>query len=1205
MSVSTIDAHTNTIARLESLYSELEKYNQFQANKVLELIEKVTRQEIMIGFAGHFSAGKSTMINHLVDHSILPSSPIPTSANIVKLSNGPEATIAYFSEHDPVKYEGSIDIKTIQAMCREGEKITGLDIQRPLTEIPSHVKILDTPGVDSTRDADRFITESSLHLMDYMFYVMDYNHVQSEVNLSFLLEMQQRQIPFAIIINQVDKHNEAELTFAQFQQSVKNSLDMWGIEPEHIFYTSLKEQTHSANQIEQVSETFRTVFKNASPNQMALHHASAIICESVSDYRSIYEEQMDTLYNQIGYDDQIIAEQEADETGSLLEAQKERIPKTREQFENRVLAFLSNAYLMPSELREYARLYLESMQPGFKVGFILTKKKTEEERDFRFENFHEQLKQTIEKNVTWPLRERMMQLLEENAIADSTIIHDTQSFDIEYPSSRLQQLIETGASVTGEYVLRYTDQLSKDIQRYGRSQLNQWWEQVERLLQQRNEAETKAHQQLFKAYEHKSQAEEELSELEGAIKEVEQQLRHTFTEQAPNKEIENQVDRALQNLQSRIKVQSSHELEYQEAKPSVVKPDDLEVQELRETAVTKKTHIHHKLVEAQDVLSNLDGFEYLVTQLRGKQRRLDHQQYTIALFGAFSAGKSSFANALLGEQVLPVSPNPTTATINKITASSKQHPHGTVTVRVKGEEQLLEDLAFAGKKVLKSYRSLEEAYQDIVSLEENKLQKLDHKKRSFLQAFLAGYEEMAPKISQEMTITLDRFAAFVSEEKKSCFIEWMELHYDCEWTLAGITLVDTPGADSVNARHTNVSFEYIKNADAILFVTYYNHPFSKADQSFLTQLGRVKDAFSMDKMFFIINAADLAEDEEEKHQVERYLQEQLLQFQIRKPRIYSLSSLQGLKEKQTHERLNSGLLPFEERFERFLQEELTEVLHHSIEHDLNEAVSSLQTIIEHARLSEQDREEKLTMLEDEQSRAQQVLQQKSEARGEKAITQKVDKQLHFVHQRMMLNFNDYFKNHFNPAVIKGDRSEAKEQIEESAGELLHEVEFEMNQEIKAVTLRIEVFIKELVEQYKKDYEEEIRRINRSLTLSSFEWNTIAPPDIDQKLSLHEKELADVLQLFKGTKSFFELNEKERMKEKFSERVSPSLHDAIYKVKHTIDQYYIEQCLLSLQAARDNWRKELDHSFNRLTYSLKHPVNVTYLQEQHDKLKEII
>ncbi|WP_157890051.1 dynamin family protein, partial [Paenibacillus sp. DMB5] len=38
-------------------------------------------------------------------------------------------------------------------------------------------------------------------------------------------------------------------------------------------------------------------------------------------------------------------------------------------------------------------------------------------------------------------------------------------------------------------------------------------------------------------------------------------------------------------------------------------------------------------------------------------------RFTLALFGAFSAGKSSFANALLGEDVLPVSPHPATAAV--------------------------------------------------------------------------------------------------------------------------------------------------------------------------------------------------------------------------------------------------------------------------------------------------------------------------------------------------------------------------------------------------------------------------------------------------------------------------------------------------------------------------------------------------------------
>ena len=56
----------------------------------------------------------------------------------------------------------------------------------------------------------------------------------------------------------------------------------------------------------------------------------------------------------------------------------------------------------------------------------------------------------------------------------------------------------------------------------------------------------------------------------------------------------------------------------------------------------------------------------MASELAQKADRLENQSFTVALFGAFSAGKSSFANALIGDRLLPVSPNPTTAAINKI-----------------------------------------------------------------------------------------------------------------------------------------------------------------------------------------------------------------------------------------------------------------------------------------------------------------------------------------------------------------------------------------------------------------------------------------------------------------------------------------------------------------------------------------------------------
>ena len=91
-------------------------------------------------------------------------------------------------------------------------------------------------------------------------------------------------------------------------------------------------------------------------------------------------------------------------------------------------------------------------------------------------------------------------------------------------------------------------------------------------------------------------------------------------------------------------------------------------------------------------MKDLPGFKKIADELTQKAERLENQSFTVALFGAFSAGKSSFANALLGERLLPVSPNPTTAAINKIMPIDSSHPHGTVLVKLKSHETLMGDV---------------------------------------------------------------------------------------------------------------------------------------------------------------------------------------------------------------------------------------------------------------------------------------------------------------------------------------------------------------------------------------------------------------------------------------------------------------------------------------------------------------------------------
>ena len=69
----------------------------------------------------------------------------------------------------------------------------------------------------------------------------------------------------------------------------------------------------------------------------------------------------------------------------------------------------------------------------------------------------------------------------------------------------------------------------------------------------------------------------------------------------------------------------------------------------------------------------------------------------------------------------------------------------------------------------------------------------------------------------------------------------------------------------------------------------------RADREFLIQLGRVKDAFELDKMFFIVNAIDLAANDEEAELVQSFVGDELQKFGIRNPRVHGISSLQALQ----------------------------------------------------------------------------------------------------------------------------------------------------------------------------------------------------------------------------------------------------------------------------------------------------------------------
>lgn len=1125
--------------QLASLYQLMREHkDETNANKILDLYEKLTNNHFHVSFTGHFSAGKSSIINYLLEKELLPKSPIPTSANIVKITSGAGVARVFFNEQSPVEYDEPYDIDMIKDYCMNKDTINQIEIHTSDPIVPEHTYIVDTPGIDAADDADRYMTESSLHLVDVLYYVMDYNHVQSEINFTFLKQIQDKNIPIFLIINQVDKHNEKELSFEQFAERVEESFKQWSIYPERIYYSSVMNQELSFNELPQIK---KDLFHLLHHHEAVAKQVSNATEQVIASHRELLEEALDTdsenatdgAFSESKWNDVIAKIEEIDQLEHEFET----------EYMDEIDQTLKNAYLMPAKLRELAHDFLESQDASFKVGGLFSaKKKTEEAKETRLEAFYQALYQSMQTTIIWKLREKLAQFIQDYQIANEYLRDMAQNYTIELTKDDLFTSLKDGAQVNGQYVLNYTNELSNRIKTLCKRKANDMLAEMKVELANRSE---EAREPLVREREQLSVLRESSvaqSNLEAELADKISQISAALSSEAKD---ETQITVVNEQLARRYQF---------------VKEDAYEVEKQIAVEVKKEKAMHETEVDVQtrerelsseEIIANIDktltqisdlaDFDSLVADLTAKKRKIEDRSLTVALFGAFSAGKSSFSNALLGERVLPVSPNPTTAVINRIRPITDQYASGTVVITYKSANVLTDDL----KNITKEFSPQANNFIDLVEwIKREKMyenEQLSHVYQSYLLAILDGYNDRKDLLGKEEQISLGDFAAYVTDESIAAYIEAVDLYYDNELTRNGITLVDTPGANSVNARHTNVAFDYIKDADAILYVTYYNHAVTSADRDFLIQLGRVKESFELDKMFFIVNAADLAADAVELKLVLNYVEEQLLQYGIRNPQIYPLSSKLSLEQKEANEELNEQMLAFESTFQHFVEHDLHALTYEAVIWDMKRAESRIDKVIQSAKLDEQAKETMVEELETKRTEALNLIAGKTVENLIERTEERIERQLHFVKERLYIRFHDMFQEHFNPTTITENGRQAQTQLQANRNRLVDYVGYELLQEVRAVSLRLESYINKLFKDHYEQMSDELRMIDESMTIANFEEERFTTPEYAQAFTQINMALfQNALKVFKNLRSYFEENEREQMKDLFYEALEPEV-----------------------------------------------------------------
>lgn len=1222
------------ISRLAFLEQQmLQAGDQLNANKIKQLMHKVYMKHFTIAFCGHFSAGKSSLINHLFADDVLPTSPIPTSANIVKVKSGESLAAVTYKDGKRYEFHPPFNIEEIKSYCLDGDAIELVEIQHPNTNIPSNVSIMDTPGIDSTDDAHRLATESILHLADVLFYVMDYNHVQSELNLNFTKLITDRQIKLYLVINQIDKHRESELPFTQFKAGVGAAFTQWNVVPENIFFISLKDGCGPINQLQALKSEIEALYKD---NVHYINRNSIIAAQYIIDDHLHWLKE-----NQYAQSDgdhieySSLTTEEIEELGMSYRESMERLHQLEmapihleDQLNDQVQKILYNSSLMPYDTRQLAQHFLESTQPKFKVGLIFTDKKTEEERTRRLNELYTDLKDKVAAQIDWHIKTLLQQLISSYNIKDERLIQSIYDMEVVIGTDVILKAVKKEAQLSGDYLLNYAKDVSESIKQIYRRVTLAKLEELKKTIIEQSQLETRQLQEKiqsldkqFKAIKHIEQLNNQLDEqkryllqilsgeVDQAILVEARQLADFSVLNKVTHTINGETNKITKTLNTTIDVTADLQLEPQKVNQMDATTKYNLAQKLNNAAM--------KLRTAANIVADMIGFNNDAKEMLQKAERLEQNRFTVSLFGAFSAGKSSFANALMGEKLLPTSPNPTTAAITKILPPTDQYAHGTIRVKVKNKSDLYNDLTQSLQVFDLQLNNIEEAPILIAKVNHEQLTSKAKPHYSFIKAFEKGYQQFADQFDRVIEAHISQLEPFVAQEDQAAFIEWIEIYYHNQLTEQGITLVDTPGADSIHSRHTGVAFEYIKNADALIYVTYYNHAFSQADQLFLSQLGRVKEAFELDKMFFIVNAIDLATSREEIALVKNHVEQNLLASGVRMPRIYPVSSKQALEAKliatsnnslSSHDStlIASGFPQFEYDFIQFTLSELVDVAINAATLDMNRSLQKLVGYISASEAGEENRKKQLERVNDVHQRVRTKIKQVDLYNHERAVVQEIEELMYYVKQRLNLRQRDNFKIAFSPAVLRKDVSDIKHVLKSALVEWLIALQVEMLQELRATVIRIEKFLGNVCTRILNLTVEDIQLLDQTVVISPHSIPEISTPKIDEEqLLLQTEPFVSQLSKYKNQKQFFEQGGNQEMLEGLLTQLQNPLNETIEQLEQQFQQYYQQILQRIATEVISHIHDQVEEYYDGVIAALSMKMDIQTLQDKYQKLQQAI
>ncbi len=1029
---------------LYKLKKEIEKSSNISLIKQInEMIKKVYNKQYTVSFVGHFSAGKSTLINNVIGQNILPSSPVPTTSNTAQLIASNQNSISVnLNDNQYTVVQEQEDVKKLNTEDREVESI---EIEFTSDKFNKGFTFQDTPGVDSMSDNHRESAFQYLLTSNYVFYTVDYNHVQSDMNFNFIKSLNKLDIPVILVVNQIDKHDDEEISFEIYKNRVNKALKDWNLNVEEVFYVSKFETKY--NEKEKFNHFIHELDKNRTEHQHFIERVTNYIKNDQLEY---IKNNMEDILSEIDsteetFDEDYKAYKEkynVQNEHSLIQNKDE----FRQNLKDTRKEILDNAYLMPYEMRETIRKYLETTAKEYKVkGLFNKEKKKEAIQNEKLDLVKEQLDLKIHDEITKVWIKSLENL--NKYINDSNLFEKIINQKYTISKEALAEHVQEQPNITNDYVLIYTKGITDIITRQIRNETNSIIEEIV----QNSEVKVNSYENTdqLSLYEEYIEYNELLTSL------VTNNFQHYYIHL--DESIDKLIDRTyvkiedlnINNNEAKVKKTSENIIEHKESNMALLK-------------------------EKVQTLSDLPIYQSEVTNIKNQIERMDENITKIAVFGTFSAGKSSLINAILKRPILLSSPNPTTASITEISYGNTQE------VLFKTYDQLLEEINHITEFANQSYESIESFIKDKnikshPSLSSNHL--------AFFEAIETNFYEYVEALNNNKPVQfeLEELEKLTANDTHAAFVHKIHLRLEEDW-LKDKVIIDSPGLNSNNQRHTRETEQIIASSDLIIYVSYYNHAFTDKDGEFLSYMRDMNNLQQSQGLKFVINAIDLAESEEDKEAVISYVESSLDALNI-KPECYPVSSKNAIKEYDEY------FTKFMNALDHFVKVESKQVLQSQVESRINQLENELEQMVTTYRQDKdqfEKRKDTLLKYKNQTNFNNQIV-----VKSHHQLDKEIDDQLYYLKDRLMIQLNDIVKKHFNTSTVTND---FKTSLQTSTKQYIDDINQKLSLESSLIAERLKNF-------YNKTFDElltpTIVELNEaSILISKFKH------DFENKVSVH-------------------------------------------------------------------------------------------------------